>query len=266
MMNEHEIERLQAKTPQQRFLGVLEREFHYAPKIAEAILLEAQSCLEGRTEMLRPGQMRVVLVRQGAGHGRPLSDTPTVEITWSVDAGVEDHHVLAQHGRQALRQVRLQRLLDEAVEQGGVATQEDLAQVLQTSVRTIKRDFVELQGRGSYLPSRGNMQGIGRGQTHKAQIIGRWLQGETYDQLALHTHHCSASIQRYLKAFVQVVELHRQGFADSQIALLLQSCLPLVREYLAIYQQQNSPACRERLENQLQRLNRASQPEKRGQK
>lgn len=122
MMNEHEIERLQAKTPQQRFLGVLEREFHYAPKIAEAILSEAQSCLAGRTEMLRPGQVRVVLVRQGAGAGRPLSATPTVEITWTVDAGAEDRQVLAQHGHPALRQVRLQRLLDEAVEQGGVAT------------------------------------------------------------------------------------------------------------------------------------------------
>lgn len=266
MMNEHEIERLQAKTPQQRFLRVMEREFHYAPKIAEAILIEAQSCLAGGTEMLRPGQVRVVLVRQGAGHGQPLNDTPTVEVTWTVDAGAEDRQVWVRHGRQALRQVRIQRLLDEAVEQGGVATQEDLAQVLHTTVRTIKRDFVELQAQGSYLPSRGNMQGIGRGQTHKAQIIERWLQGETYDQLALHTHHCSASIQRYLKAFVQVVELHRQGFADSQIALLLQSGLPLVREYLAIYQHQDSPACRERLENQLQRLNRASQPQKGGQK
>src|SRR3972149_10181532 len=123
MMNEHEIERVQAKTPQQRFLGVLERDFHYAPKIAEAILLEAQSCWEGRTEMLRPGQMRVVLVRQGAGHGHPLSDTPTVEITWSVDAGVEDRQVLAQHGRQALRQGGLPRLLGEAGGPGGGGTQ-----------------------------------------------------------------------------------------------------------------------------------------------
>jgi predicted ArsR family transcriptional regulator len=266
MQNEHELERLQAKTPQRRFLGVLEREFHYAPKVAEAILEEAESCLAGGTEKLRPGQVRVVLVRQGSGGSQPLSQTPTLEVTWTVDAGAEDRQVQAKHGQQALRQVRLQRLLDEAVEQGGVATQEDLAQALHTSVRTIKRDFVDLQERGAYLPSRGNLQGIGRGQTHKAQIIGRWLQGETYDQLALHTHHCSASIQRYIKTFVQVVELHRQGFAENQIALLLQSGLPLVREYLAIYQQQASPACRERLENQLQRLNRASAPEKRGQK
>ncbi|MEW5873535.1 MAG: DUF1670 domain-containing protein [Chloroflexota bacterium] len=266
MQNEQELERLQAKTPQQRFLGVLERDFHYAPKVAEAILEEAESCLVGGTEKLRPGQVRVVLVRQGSGGGQPLSQTPTLEVTWTVDAGAEDRQVLARHGGQALRQVRLQRLLDEAVEQGAGATQEDLAQALHTSVRTIKRDFADLQKRGVYLPSRGNLQGIGRGQTHKAQIIGRWLQGETYDQLALHTHHCPASIQRYIKTFVQVVELHRQGFAESQIALLLQSGLPLVREYLAIYQQQASPACRERLETQLQRLNRASAPEKKGQK
>lgn len=264
MINENEMQRLQAKTPQQRLLHILEHDFGNAPKVAGAILAEAQDCLAGRVSFLGPGQMRVILVKQGAGHGQPLRETPMVEVTWTVDMGEDDRQVLVKHGSRALRQVRIQRLLDEALEQGGVATQEDLAWALHTSVRTIKRDYVELQARGVYLPSRGHLQGIGRGQSHKAQIIRRWLQGETYDQLALHTHHCPASIQRYIKAFFQVVELHRQDFADSQIALLLQIGLPLVRDYLAIYQQHDTPACRERLENQMQRLSRACQPQKGG--
>lgn len=40
-MKRDEIERLQAKTPAQRFLSLLEQEFHYAPKIAQGILAEA---------------------------------------------------------------------------------------------------------------------------------------------------------------------------------------------------------------------------------
>ena len=56
------------------------------------------------------------------------------------------------------------------------------------------------------MPSRGNLQGIGRGQTHKAQIIARWLQGETYDQIALHTHHALVSVQGYIGTFARVIE------------------------------------------------------------
>ncbi len=264
MSNESEIKRLLAKTPEQRFLHILEQEFHYAPKIAEAILNEAQGSLLGSATELRPGQVRMILVRRGARHGEALQDVPSHEVTLTVNAGAEDYQVQQAYGSRVLRQVRIVRLLDEAVEQGAVATQEDLAQVLNTSLRTIKRDFVELQGLGNYLPSRGYLQGIGRGQTHKGQIIRRWLQGETYDQLALNTHHCAVSIQRYIKAFVQVIQLHLQSFADSQIALLLQMGLPLVKEYLLIYQQNNAAECRERLEKQLQRFAQASQSQKGG--
>jgi len=264
MNNENEMERIMAKTPQQRFMHILEHDFRYAPKIAEAILNEAEGCLMGTTTELRPGQERVILTRRGARHGEALRDTPSLEVTWTVDEGAEDCQVLQKYGSQALRQVRILRLLDEAVEQGAVATQEDLARVLHTSLRTIKRDCGELQARGNYLPTRGNLQGIGRGQTHKGQIIRRWLQGETYDQIAMNTHHGTVSVQRYIKAFVQVIQLHRQSFPESQIALLLQMGLPLVEDYLLIYQQNSTPDCRERLEKQLQRFAQASQPQKGG--
>ncbi|TLM98813.1 DUF1670 domain-containing protein, partial [bacterium] len=97
------------------------------------------------------------------------------------------------------------------------------------------------------------------GQTHKAQIISRWLRGETYDQIALHTHHSLASIQRYLSLFVQVIQLHRHGFAAEEIAVLAQTSLYLVREYLAVYEQNDTPACRRRLAEQLERLNQRFQ-------
>jgi len=231
-MNQLEMERLQVKTPEHRFLSVLENEFHEPPRVARALLEEAQACLLGINQALRPGQMRVTLVRHDARHGRSLSGTPMTEVVWTIDAGLEDRQVLERHGRMALRRVQIQRLLTEALDQGGVATQEDLAHALHVSVRTIKRDCRWLQSRGIYVPTRGNLQGIGRGQTHKARIVGRWLQGETYDQIALHTHHSPTSIRRYIQTFVRVVHLHRQDFMDVQIALLLGIGIPLVAEYL----------------------------------
>jgi len=262
-----ETDRLGAKTPQQRFLGVLEHEFRYAPKVAQAILEEAQGCLLGVSGQLQPGQVRVILAKLKAGAGQSLRDTALTEVTWTVDAGLEDRQVLQAADGPTLRQVRIQRLLSEAIEQEAVATQEDLARVLHVSPRTIKRDFQALQESGVFLPTRGNLQGIGRGQTHKALIVGQWLQGETYDQIQLRTRHSICSIQRYIQAFVRVVQLHRQGLSAGQIALLLDMGPALVREYLAVYDQHDSPDCRERLESQLQRLTGArwgSQKSERG--
>jgi len=258
--------RFRAKTPERRFMRVLEEGFSCAPRVAQAILEEAQDSLFGLSAELRPGQVRVILAKNGVGHGRALRDTATTEVVWTVDAGAEDLEVLRRHGRVALRQVRMQRLLVEAVEQGAVATQEDLAQVLHVSVRTIKRDCACLQAQGTCLPTRGRLLGIGRGQTHKAQIVGRWLHGETYDQIALHTHHSITSIQRYIRVFARAVDLRRRGFSVSQTAVLLEMGVPLVREYLAVCKQYDSAECRERLEAQVKRLCRGPGTGSRAQK
>lgn len=255
-MNRQANKRLQTKTPQQRFVQVLEKEFQFAPKVAKAVLDEAQLNLLGNTKQLQAGQMRKVLTKRSAPHGRRLQATDLVEVVWTLDAGEEDLRILQGQGASALRRSRIQRLLTEALEQGAAATQEDLAQVLQTSVRTIKRDCAHLQAQGITLPTRGYLRGIGRGQSHKGQIITRWLRGETYDQIALHTHHSLSSIRRYLNSFVQVIKLHRQGFAMEEIAMLAQLSLYLVREYLQVQAENDTPACRARLEAQLERLNR----------
>jgi hypothetical protein len=265
MTIQDELQRAQAKTGEQRFKYTLEQDFHYAPRIAEAIVAEAQDCLSGVKEGIQVGQMCVLLARQGAANGRAMRETELVCVVWTVDAGSEDAQVAYQHGVQAMRQQRILRLLDEAVEQGAAASQEDLAPALHSSVRTIKRDCAVLQAIGYYLPTRGHLEGVGRGQTHKAQIIRRWLSGESYDQIALHTRHSAKSIQRYIKAFEQVVLLQRQGLSQAQMAQLLQIGLSLVQEYLAVYEQNDRPECRQRLEEQLERISQGKNPKKGGQ-
>lgn len=259
--NDHQ-KRLDTKTSEQRFKQMLEQEFHFAPKIAQVILEEAQGHLVVPAEQNGVGQKQVILAKREAGHGRSLRETELTQVTWTVDAGAEDRQVGQSYGHKALRQVRIQRLLLEALEQGALGSQEDLAQALNVSVRTIKRDFAELQSRGIYLPSRGNLHGIGRGQTHKAQIIGCWLQGATYDQIAQRSHHAVSSIQRYIQTFVRVIDLHQQNFGEPQIAQLLQLGLPLVQEYLAVYHDHNQPDCRERLQEQMARFKQADGPKK----
>jgi hypothetical protein len=263
-MKTEERERLQAKTPEQRFKQTLEIEFGFSRKMAALLLQEAQVHLFGQPGYMQPGQMRVVLVSSDAHHGQSLADTQMKEVLWTVDAGEQDRKVMEEKGVQALRRQRIQRLLKEALEQGAAATQEDLARVLQVTPRTIKRDFAAMHAAGEWLPSRGYLKGIGRGQTHKAEIIRRWLAGETYDQLERHTHHSGSSISRYVQTFMRVMQLSREGFEAAQIATLVQIGRPLVKEYLTVWQENDTPAARERLEEQLQRMKKHGQPQKKG--
>ena len=69
------------------------------------------------------------MVSLKAPFGPPLTETDKVEVTLTVDAGAEDAKVKAQQGIEGLRQGQILRLTEEALEQGGVLTQEDLARV-----------------------------------------------------------------------------------------------------------------------------------------
>ncbi len=253
-LTSNESDRRQSKTPEQNFIRALEIDFHFPPRVAQAVLEEAQCWLYGQDQPLRPGQIRVILTHRDARPGRPLAVLDKSNVTWTIDAGVDDQMTETQYGRVALRHVRIQRLVLEALEQDAVATQEDLASALHVSVRTIKRDIIELESKQVYLPTRGNLHAIGRGQTHKAQIIRLWLQGQTYDRISLKTHHSTAAIKRYIQTFVRVVELHQRRFSNNQVGQLLQIGSALVAEYLAVYRENNAPDCRERLSEQLQRL------------
>ena len=89
-------------------------------------------------------------------------------------------------------------------------------------------------------------------EPNRASLVGG---GESDDQLALSTHHRLSSIQRYIQLFVRVVALHEQEQQrSSQIAFLLQWSVRLVAEHLLVYQQLSEPAQRQRLSEQLQRL------------
>ncbi|MCP5007375.1 MAG: DUF1670 domain-containing protein [Planctomycetes bacterium] len=261
-MKQDEMGRIQAKTAEQRFLNVMTEEFNHAPRIAQAIYDEAQDCLQGQPQNLRPGQIRTILLKREAAHGQSLLKSETIEVTWTIDAGQEDYEIEQRDGTAVLRQVRIQRLLDEALSQGAVASQEDLGRVLHVSVRTIKRDCADLKAQGILLPTRGKLKGIGRGQTHKAQIVGRWLQGETYDQIARRSHHSLMCVKRYVQAFARVINLKQKGMSPAEISLLLQMSTYLVAEYLAIYVQNDTPFSRQRLQEQLERLTQANNSKK----
>jgi hypothetical protein len=250
-------ERQAVKTPDAVFYQALRQEFNFSLRLAQDVLNAAQELLIGQAspERIRPGQVRRVVASLKAPFGPPLVETAKLEITLTVDAGPEDAEVAAEQGREALRRGRILRLIDEALDQGGVLTQEDLAQVLGVDVRTIRRDVRVLKEAGQLLHTRGQLKGVGRGQTHKVKIIELWLDREGYDQISRWMHHSPQAIKRYVSTFLRLVVLHREGKALKEIAFLTQSSPRLVADYLVVYQAaMQNEAQRTKLEEEIWRV------------
>jgi hypothetical protein len=210
-------------------------------------------------QAVRPGQIRLVVASMKAPFGPPLAETDKVEVTLTVEAGAEDARVSAQEGRAGLRQGRILRLTEEALEQGGALTQEDLARALQVDVRTVRRSVQALKAQGHLVQTRGAIQGVGRCQSHKVRIIELWLDREGYAKIARWVHHSPHSIKRYVSTFLRIVMLWRKETALSEIAFLTRASQRLVREYLAVYEQaMRTPHRREKLEEELARVSAES--------
>jgi len=260
-------ERLALKTPEASLLHVLEDEFNLSHREAREVVQAACDVLglHRPTQQVRPGQVRLVVASLRAPFGPPLRSTDRVEVTLTVDAGAEDGEVLAQQGRLALRGGRILRLVEEALDQGGVLTEEDLARALQVTRRTIERDVRQLQAAGYHVQTRGQVKGTGRGQTHKVRIIELWLDRQPYDKIALWAHHSVQAIKRYVSTFLRVVVLHRQQRAATEIAFLVNASERLVIDYLAVYDRvKEQPARLAKLEEEMMRVVSLAEATKKG--
>jgi DNA-binding Lrp family transcriptional regulator len=250
-------ERLALKTPEAAFLHVLQDEFNFSQRVSHELLDTAQEMLVGNAPAttVRPGQVRLVVASLKAPFGPRLAETDKVEVTLTVEAGADDAAIKAQTGLEGQRRGRILRLTGEALEQGGVLTQEDLARVLGVEARTIRRDVQSLKAEGHLIHTRGQVKGVGRGQTHKVRIIELWLEREGYDQIARRMYHSPQSIKRYVSLFLRVVLLHRQETSVKEIAFLTQTSARLVGDYLTVYQAaMQTPHRREKLEEEVARV------------
>ena len=257
------LDRLAVKTPESAFVHVLQEEFNFSLRVSRELLSTAKEMLVGGapSSAVRPGQVRLIVASLKAPFGPPLTEMDKVEVTLTVDAGAEDAKVKTQQGIESLRQGQILRLTEEALEQGGVLTQEDLARALGVHRRTIVREVKALKAEGHLIQTRGAVKGVGRGQTHKVRIIELWLDREGYDKIARWMRHSPQAIKRYVNTFLRIVVLHRQETPVEEIAFLTQASAQLVKDYLEVYEAtMKVPHRRERLEEELARVSARQKP------
>ncbi|MBU1878381.1 MAG: DUF1670 domain-containing protein, partial [Chloroflexi bacterium] len=89
---------------------------------------------------------------------------------------------------------------------------------------------------GLDVPTRGQVKDIGRGVSHKTQIVGDWLAGYTFTQIKQRRWHTVHSIARYCEAFHRVIRLHNHGLGVAEIRRSTGLSERLIGEYLDLYE------------------------------
>ncbi len=239
------LDRQQIKSSDGEFIWELENSYELSPKLSEQILLTAKECLVTDNH-LKEGQIEVTVIGIEQRAGKMIEKMEKKKVRLTIDNGIEDISVLKQYGRIALRQIKIQRITDEAIERRGVLSQEDLSKYLSCTVRTIQRDIKQIKKLGVEVITRGSIHNIGRGQTHKVKIIGMYLDGKTYSEIKLKTRHSVGAIKRYMESFVKVLMSRSNGiYRIKDISSVTGLSKNLVNQYVELIKQSKKEKTRQ---------------------
>ena len=116
------------------------------------------------------------------------------------------------------------------------------------------------------VPTRGQQQDIGPGQTHRVQAVRLYFQGLEANEVARRLYHTLGSIENYITTFARVVILVNKGYADDEIAFVMRRSSPLIAAYRKLYGDfQDKPSAQRRIKEILSRVeNPSAPPKKRG--
>lgn len=228
------LKRRALKSSEGEFIWELEHSYELSPKLSEQILLTAKASLL-REYQLKEGQIEVTVIGIEERSGKSIEKLEKQKVRLTIDNGLEDIEVLRSYGRICLRQIKMQRISAESLDQGGVLSQEDLSKYLSVSIRTIKRDISEIKKRGIEVITRGYLHNIGRGQTHKVKILGMYLDGKMYSEIKLSTRHSIGAIKRYIESFTKVLMARQKGiYRSKEISSVTGLSEGLVKQYIEL--------------------------------
>ena len=258
--------RLDAKTLDNLFRRRIEQGANCSPFVSQAILAAVKEVFSigpgDAVQQLGLGQIKLLVVAAEEPAGKSLEECQKVTVLLTLDAGQEDFQIRMAHGVEGLRRARILRVTAEAREQGGLLSYEDLAfRLFNCGVRTIVRDVQALRRRNIAVPTRGQQQDIGPGQTHRVQAVRLYLQGLEANEIARRLYHTIASIENYITTFSRVAFLASKGYGDDAIAFVIRRSTPLVAAYRKLLAEfQSKPSARRRLQEILARGETAAMP------
>ena len=192
----------------------------------------------GDDRVLLDGQMIFYAVSADAPSGVPIEKCHRLRVVLRHVDRREDLEILRDHGTAAKRRQQIMRIALEAQEQGALLTQEDLALILDSDVRTIRSDIRRLRQEAQIVvPTRGTVRDIGPGVSHKRKAVELWLSGKEALEVARQLNHSLTAVERYIQTFCRVVYAQRRMRNILKTAMVVGISLASAKSYFDLHQE-----------------------------
>ena len=237
MLSNSFTDRLKSKSIKNSIINNIARDFNLTPILAEAYFNQIKHYFSEHVQLeLTSGQIHYLAVDDREPAGKPVQLCRKKSVRLTLHNPDEDLSVYKKTALSGLRQHRLLRISKEAIEQGALLSYEDIAFLLTSSVITIKRDIAYMRRQGLTIPSRGWRHDMGRGTTHKTQILELYLSGYQFSEIEKRTHHSETAVKRYIQDFCKIVLLHFKNFSVDQVRISTGFSNRLIGEYIKLYE------------------------------
>jgi hypothetical protein len=186
---------------------------------------------------LKQGQMvwHAVPIDEYPKKGKSIAQTKLRPVVLDIitDSDIEDMKTPLHH--RELRLKKIEHRLDHPGLRAGSAPLPhlDLAVLLtnnEATTGTYVREYQNLYNRS--LPTRGNIQLIGSGQTHKRPIIALHLKGYLVPTICQKTNHSKESVERYIHDFEAIKTLSEKFDDVDLISRIVRLTPSVVKQYL----------------------------------
>jgi hypothetical protein len=189
-------------------------------------------------EYLTHGQVlwAAVSVDDPPRYRQTIADTDLVPVLLDLSTPDDVAKRIARVPAPKRRLDKALRLCEQAYKQGGLLSNCDLAELLNTSDSEVARLLADHERlTQKIVPRRATLHDVGTGVTHKRIICWkRYAEGKEPHIVAKETYHNLESVDRYLGQYDRVRHCRLQKLTPEATAYALKCSVPLVHAYLAI--------------------------------
>jgi len=207
---------------------------------AQAIIDDLLSIIENYyrftdNSFLKQGQMvwPAVPIDEYPGKGKSMAQTRLKPVVLDIICDDDIEALRTRVYYRDMRMKKIERWTNQAYDQGALLSQLDLAMLLGVKEQTAgiyTREYFSTYGKP--LPTRGNIQLLGSGQTHKLEIIGLYLEGYLVPTISQKTNHSKEAVERYIRDFEAIRMLHSKFDSLETISLITRLSQRVVNQYV----------------------------------
>ena len=237
---QQEKERIFIRNSAHQFERIIQNGTHCSAFEAEIISAKAQEVFHlgdyAHLNRPQPGQLVWRAIAANEPPGKPLKECVFKEVLLTYHNLEDDRNVKSEYGLSAKRQQQILRMTSEAADQESYLTQEDLAEILGSDIKTIRKDIKEAQKRlGILVPTRGNKLDIGPGITHREMAVEKFIRGMNPVEIARNMQHSLKSVERYTHTFARSIYCQKEVKNTLRTAMIVGISVPLLDKYMALH-------------------------------